>query len=321
MAGYNIVDLLIVLALLLYVLIHLRDGFLSLTQRLLAFVGALVLAFLFYGDVASFFTMQATVFPGLLNAASFIILFLIFQQLISVMVGWIVDAFPERVLESSWNRALGIAPAFIDGAISLAIVLFILVVVPIMPDVKRPIEESRLGAPLVNQVSSLEGHINRVFGEAVRETLSLITIPADNGEIIELPYKPRTMTVDEEAERKMLEMVNAERAQMGAPPLVIDQSIVQVARAHSFDMWQKQYFAHENREGETPFDRMERGEVDFRLAGENLALARTLERAHEGLMNSPGHKRNILDPNFGRIGIGVVDGGVHGKMFTQNFAD
>mgnify|MGYP003393852407 FL=1 len=132
---------------------------------------------------------------------------------------------------------------------------------------------------------------------------------------------PAAVNVNEEEERGMLELVNKERRAAGLNELVMDEGLVKVARLHSLDMWQRQYFAHENLDGESPFDRMEEGDVDFRRAGENLALARTLKRAHVGLMNSPGHRRNILDPSFNRIGIGVIDGGLYGKMFTQNFAD
>ena len=56
-------------------------------------------------------------------------------------------------------------------------------------------------------------------------------------------------------------------------------------------------------------------------AGENLALAPTTEFAHEGLMNSPGHRANILNGQFRRVGIGVLDGGIYGKMFVQEFTD
>jgi uncharacterized protein YkwD len=59
--------------------------------------------------------------------------------------------------------------------------------------------------------------------------------------------------------------------------------------------------------------------VKFLTAGENLSLARTLIMAHEGLMNSPGHRANILQPAFGRVGIGILDGGIYGIMVTQNF--
>jgi uncharacterized protein YkwD len=64
---------------------------------------------------------------------------------------------------------------------------------------------------------------------------------------------------------------------------------------------------------------MRRGGLKSRAAGENLALARTLPMAHQGLMDSPGHRANILRPAFGRVGIGILDGGRYGLMVTQNF--
>jgi len=140
-------------------------------------------------------------------------------------------------------------------------------------------------------------------------------------EVIPLPYRPGTLAIDQVAEERMLELINAERRRAGLTEFALDPEITEIARAHAYDMWQRQYFAHENPDGETPLNRMEEGDVEFWFAGENLALTKTVERAHEGLMNSPGHKRNILDPEFTRIGIGVVDGGRYGKMFTQNFAD
>ena len=50
-----------------------------------------------------------------------------------------------------------------------------------------------------------------------------------------------------------------------------------------------------------------------------FALGQTLTICHNGLMNSPGHKANILDRSYGRVGIGILDGGMHGLMVTQNF--
>lgn len=147
--------------------------------------------------------------------------------------------------------------------------------------------------------------------------------PADtkSGEVLTLPFSSPTLSINEEAEREMLELVNAEREAAGLHPLALDETITAVARLHSFDMWERQYFAHTTPDGKTPFDRMEDGAVTFRNAGENLALASNLSRAHKGLMESEGHRRNILDPSFTRIGIGVVSGGIYGTMFTQNFAD
>jgi uncharacterized protein YkwD len=117
----------------------------------------------------------------------------------------------------------------------------------------------------------------------------------------------------------MLELVNRERAANGLEPLASDPEMTEVARRHSADMFERGYFSHNTPENKTPFDRMRAADVRFRTAGENLALAPTLSIAHTGLMNSPGHRANILEPRYGRLGIGILDGGRRGLMITQNF--
>ena len=117
----------------------------------------------------------------------------------------------------------------------------------------------------------------------------------------------------------MLELVNRERAAAGLAPLAPDPELTEVARAHSTDMFARGYFSHITPEGRSPFDRMNAAGVKYQTAGENLALAPTLPIAHNGLMNSPGHRANILRPEFGRVGIGIMDGGARGLMVTQNF--
>jgi uncharacterized protein YkwD len=117
----------------------------------------------------------------------------------------------------------------------------------------------------------------------------------------------------------MLDLVNEERRAAGLKPLAPDPEMTEVARAHSADMFARGYFAHVSPDGLNPFDRMTRARVTFRAAGENLALAPTLHVAHTGLMNSPGHRANILQPSFGRLGIGIMDGGYRGIMVSQEF--
>ncbi|MCL4365722.1 CAP domain-containing protein, partial [Patescibacteria group bacterium] len=119
----------------------------------------------------------------------------------------------------------------------------------------------------------------------------------------------------------MFELVNKERTGRGLKALVFDQKLQAVARGHSGDMFKKGYFSHYSLEGKTVADRALNASVDFLVIGENLAYAPSVELAHKGLMNSEGHRANILSPDFNKVGIGVLDGGIYGKMFTQVFSD
>ncbi len=120
-------------------------------------------------------------------------------------------------------------------------------------------------------------------------------------------------------EKAMLDLVNSERAKVGLVPLTIDAQLVRLARLKAADMIQNNYFGHNSPTYGSPFDMMKAAGINYRYAGENLAGAPTVEMAHTSLMNSPGHRANILNPNFTKIGIGVVSGGPYGKMFVQMF--
>jgi len=122
------------------------------------------------------------------------------------------------------------------------------------------------------------------------------------------------------AETQMLALVNGARAAHGLAALVMDGEMVAVARAHSADMRDRDFFAHTNPDGTDPFDRMRAAAITYRRTGENLALAGTVPRAHDLLMDSDGHRRNILNADFGRVGIGIVESS-RGLMITQIFAD
>lgn len=120
-------------------------------------------------------------------------------------------------------------------------------------------------------------------------------------------------------EARMLALINQERAKNGLPALEVEPKLVETARLKSRDMIEAGYFGHYSPTYGSPFDMMRAAGVEYRYAGENLAGAGTVELAHQALMASPGHRANILNPRFTHVGIGIVDGGPYGKMFTQHF--
>ncbi|MDK2822264.1 MAG: hypothetical protein PWQ67_22 [Clostridia bacterium] len=123
----------------------------------------------------------------------------------------------------------------------------------------------------------------------------------------------------QQKEYEMLALINKAREEAGVGPLMMDKNLVKVARLKSQDMIVNNYFAHTSPTYGSPFEMMDNFGIDYRFAGENLAGHYSVPGAHNALMNSPGHRRNILNPNFTHIGIGIVEGGPYGMMFTQMF--
>lgn len=120
-------------------------------------------------------------------------------------------------------------------------------------------------------------------------------------------------------EQRLLELVNAERQAAGVAPLIADPAITRVARLKSEDMVRLGYFAHQSPTYGSPFEMMRQFGIDYRLAGENLAHASSIESAHRALMQSPGHRANILNPRFTHVGIGIASGSSLGLKITQMF--
>jgi uncharacterized YkwD family protein len=123
------------------------------------------------------------------------------------------------------------------------------------------------------------------------------------------------------AERQMLNSVNQERSRRGLELLEVDMRLVRLARKKSRDMIENNYFSHHSPTYGLPFDMLRNAGIRYRTAGENLAGNPSVSGAHQALMNSSGHRRNILSSKYTKIGIGVVNGGPYGKMFTQLFMD
>jgi len=203
--------------------------------------------------------------------------------------------------------------------ITAAVLSALLLAIPLSESLSARTRDSALVNRLAVYAEQLEGQLRPVFGDAIARSLNLLTIQPDSDERVTLPFKVATTKPRPDLEKRMLDLVNRERQAVGLPTLASDPELTEVARRHSADMFARGYFAHDTPEGISPFDRMRDSGVRFLTAGENLALAPTIEVAHTGLMNSPGHRANILRREFGRVGIGVMDGGMRGLMVSQEF--
>ena len=121
-------------------------------------------------------------------------------------------------------------------------------------------------------------------------------------------------------EQQMLDLINSERAKKGVKPLIADALLVKAARLKSQDMIDNDYFAHESEKYGTPSELVTAQGVTYHYVGENLAVSGTVQQAHRGLMGSPGHRQNILNPKFRLIGIGIIKG-KRGVTVSQEFID
>lgn len=316
----NWIDLILAVVFLLAVIAGWYRGFIMGALDLGTWVGSLVLGYLFYPYAAKWidtlFNLGAWLLP-----VSFILTTILARILIGIVVRLILSLIPHHANHNGVNRFLGIIPGAINGGIAVIIISALLLALPIRNAITEETRESQFAPQLAMQAEWANRKLAPVFDEAIRQTMNSLTVRPDSDESVDLNFTYNKAVARPNLEAEMLELVNKERIKAGLNPVKADPEMTRVARVHSQDMFVRGYFAHVNPDGKDPFDRMRDFNIRFMTAGENLALAQTVGIAHNNLMNSPGHRANILNPNFGRLGIGIMDGGFYGLMISQEFRD
>lgn len=138
------------------------------------------------------------------------------------------------------------------------------------------------------------------------------------GQVLQIPDRG-TATISS-FEQQVVDLTNAERKKAGLAPLRLNAELSRVARLKSQDMRDRNYFSHTSPTYGSPFDMMERFGIKYTAAGENIAAGYiTAKDVVNGWMNSPGHRRNILNPQFNQLGVGYASGGSYRAYWTQHF--
>lgn len=120
---------------------------------------------------------------------------------------------------------------------------------------------------------------------------------------------------------EILDLVNAERAAEGLNPVTWNSTLAEQADTYACEMVHYRFFDHVNPvTGSTLRDRAGQFGYDYLMIGENLAAGqRTPQQAMTDWMDSPGHRANILEPEFTELGVGIRLGGEYGYYWVQEF--
>ena len=317
----NWVDLAIIIVVILFAIEGQRRGFFVQVFDIIGFLVSLVVSLTLYPQAAQLLIYYFNLPKIAANPTCFLLIWVVTESIFFTIASRFFNRFLARYATILINRIFGFIPATANALLFSAFLLLFTVSLPIRPDIKKDVFDSKIGSQLVDKAQFLERPFNSIFGPIAKQTLTFLTVnPKETGSV-PLEFTQKQLSVDAASEQKMFEMVNQERVKYGVGPLIFNQSLAEVGRSHSKDMFEKGYFSHYSPEGKDVGDRLQDAGIAYTYAGENLALAPDVIRAHNGLINSEGHRHNILDPAFTKIGIGAIDGGVYGKMFTQIFTD
>ncbi len=321
----NWVDWVILLILAVYVALGIQRGFVMGALDLLGMIVSLGVGILGYRQLSTGILGLVQIPSAIATLGAFLLLVAVAQLIYSAIVNLFSHfSRPFTIFlgpVALADRALGAVPGAIKGLIFATLALLPFALFPLVPQLSAAVERSNLASRLVVAAVDAAPGLESLMGRELNDGLAFLTPPqTEEGMKLNFGLLGR-LEPDPAAEDVMLRLVNDEREKAGLKPIEMDEELRKVARAHSQEMFQLGYFAHNSPVSGTPFDRMRQAEIRFGVAGENLAYAPNVQIAQEGLMNSPGHKANILRPEFRKVGIGIIKSEFRGSMFSQEFTN
>ena len=298
-------------------------GFFEQLVDLVSFAGSLWLALRYYGVVGIFLQTRFAL-PGVWTSiAGYIVIGYLGQLVFAAFGRRLLERIPKKIVEQKIYRALGAMVSSLNFLVLATFFLVLIVALPIRGLVKNDIRESNIGRVLLSVANHWGGGITSSIQKIGEEAVKFMTVEQGSRESISLSSLPSNLALstDSAGEELMIDLVNQERQKYGKKILSTDTRLRDVARLYARRMFEERFFSHYDPQGKNAGDLVGAAGVAYTYLGENLAYAPDVPSAHEGLMQSEGHKRNILDERFGRIGLGIVSGGAYGIMVTQLFAD
>ena len=252
-----------------------------------------------------------------------------------VLVGTgIGAAFLTRVIErrvrlpglNLMNRAGGAGLALGFGVFLTTLLLSFATILPLPPAVADTLDDSAIAGSLTDPAGAPQEVFRSLSGDSIvaallnlREAVGARRVVVEGDEVVEFPAAdPGDLDADPGSAAEVFEALNLARIEAGVDPLAFSPALALVAEGHAAEMYTHGYFSHVSPATGTVGDRLAAVGIPFSVAGENLALAATVGDVHDGLMDSEGHRRNMLHPDYRRVGVAVVSGPL-GLMTVQVF--
>ncbi len=319
------IDLIVIAAVVLLLLRGWYRGFVREAMDLAGLLVGMVLAFRFGPAVGAVIEAMA----GVSDEAGR----LIGGVIVLVAVG-IGAAIGTRLLEQHFrlpglnliNRVGGAGLAVAWGVFLATLILSLAVIAPMPSAVGDQLENSAVTRTLTDPDGVPQEVFTTLAGDRIieallnlRHVLGTRQVILEDDDSVTFPAPPGSdLEADPDAAAEVFELLNRARLDAGEDPLAWSPALADVGAGHAADMYLGGYFSHVSPDTGTVGDRLADAGIVYLIAGENLALAATPGEVHRGLMDSPGHRANILRPEFRRAGIAVISGPL-GLMTVQVF--
>lgn len=249
----------------------------------------------------------------------YLILILLGQAVFAWIFSWIEEFLPIFWRNLLINRIGGAVGNGLYGFIIICFFLLTLQKIPLRGLLGTNLRSSTVAEKLLAAARSLWPFGYARMVNEIDEMFGPVSGSASPG--FRVPRQLVTeITIDEASEAELVNLINQERVKAGLTELVTDDSLRRFARDYGRELLNKGDITSTDGAGNDLVARLEARGYTFSAAGENVGVAPTAARAHQGFMESR-QQGTILDPEFKRLGVGVFSVPGYGKVIVEDFID
>lgn len=291
---------------------------------LVALVLGVVVAFRLSEPVGNFLVDRFGVSPEFGPLAAGVALFVLVGVLAGIAARLLSGVMRLPGLNLA-NRLGGMGLAVAWGSLLLILLINVLRALP-LPAADQAVDDSIVAGALTHPEAPTQRLFQLVAGDRVLDSLLVLEpLLGERRVILEeddraefAPPDPTSLEVALGEAQVLFDLINQERLEVSLSPLAWSDALAEVATAYAKEMYEGGFISHYSPETGRASDRVGAAGIRLAVVGENLALAATARAVHSGLMGSPGHRANILHPDYDRVGIGAVQG-PYGLMVVELF--
>lgn len=292
---------------------------------LVGMVLGVVVAFRLSGPFGDFVTVRFDVRPEVARLGAGLVLLIVVGASLSV-AGASLSKLMRLPGLNLTNRLLGSVLALGWGMVIALAVISLVRVLPFPSGVDKALDDSVVVEAVAGQGAFPRRLFLALAGDEVLTSLTALEplvggerLVLDADDRVEIPPASEDDLDDEVRSAELIfELINRERVAAGRNLLVWSNGLSAIARSHAMEMYREGYVSHVSPVTGTVTDRLDLAGIPLVSVGENLALAATARAVHAGLMDSDGHRANVLAADFDRVGIAAVRGPL-GLMVVEVF--
>ncbi|MFC1646836.1 CvpA family protein [Patescibacteria group bacterium] len=319
----NWIDWIIVVFCIFYLVEGWRLGFIHLIGSLSAYAVSVWVSYQTGDSIAHYLVFNLGVTKPWSDIIGFLLPLVIVQIIFVRLIIELTGNFMQKFISSVWDNILGTIAGLVNALVVISIFCSLLLMLPVRAGVKQDVNASIFAPTFIKLLEKYGGKTTSSLETVATKATKFITVKPNSNEIVYLKVNLNRWDLfeDKKSEDELLRMINSDRLITGQAALKVDDVLTQIARNYSRDMFEKKYFSHTDLDGNTLATRLKKAVFTYNQAAENIVYSPDVPMAHRGLMESASHRSNILNPEFRRVGIGVINGSTYGLMITQVFAD